>query len=101
MDAKVYWRRVERACLVACLLLLANLFISTGIMTSWLGGDGWTGYKIDGQYFLGSHDRYTETSWAVWEYTRMQVVFNAVTLPIIVLTGVTAGWLRARRKKPA
>ena len=100
MDAKAYWLRVERTCLAACLLLMANLFISTGVMTSWLGGEGWTGYEADGHYFLGSHDRYTESSRAVWQYTRMQVVFNAVTLPIIVTTGIAAGWLRARRKKP-
>ena len=101
MDTGRYWLRVERACLVTCLLLIANLFISTGYMTSWLGGDGWTGHVVDGHYYLGSHGQYTETSPAVYEYTRMHVTFNAVTLPITVITGIAAGELRRRRLKSA
>ena len=88
--------RAERACLVTCLLLMANFFASN-IFMDFLGGNGWSGYAVDGHYFLGSHGRYTETSWTIWEYTRMHFTFNIVTIPLILITAIAASVLREHR----
>ncbi len=96
MDSKRFWLQAERACLIACLMLVVNLFASN-IFMDCLGGNGWSGYAVEGHYFLGSHGRYTETSRAIWEYTRMQFTFNIVTIPLILITAIAAAVLRQHR----
>jgi hypothetical protein len=96
MESKRFWLRAERVCWVVCLGLVANWF-AFGIITMSLGGEGWSGYAVDGHYFLRSHGHDTETSWAVWEYTRMHATFSFVTLPLVPITALVAGLLGEHR----
>ena len=96
MEAKKYWLRVERFCVAICLGLVANWF-AFAIITTYLGGEAWSGHIEDGHYFLGSHGRYTETSRPVWEYTRMHRTFSMITIPLIPISLLTAGIVRDYR----
>ena len=66
-----------------------------------IGGDGLNDYAADGRYFLGLNGEYTETSRAIFEYSKWHFISVFVTHPLAIAAGVmlTARgkqWLKAK-----
>ena len=97
MKTKRDWLRVERCLWVFSFALIANWVIAL-LVQAWLGGDGWNGYTAEGRYFLANHGRYTETTYAVFQYTRLHSALTWGTIPLIVASSVIAALLREHRK---
>jgi hypothetical protein len=71
-------------------------FISFAIIADYLGGDAVNGHQAAGHYFLAYHERLTEVSRAVFEYSWWHVMSLFVTHPLAMLVG----WLAMRKRKP-
>jgi hypothetical protein len=61
----------------------------------YFGGDAVNGYSCKGHYFLGSHGRYTETTKAVYTYSRWHVYSLFITHPAAMLAGII--WSRDKK----
>jgi hypothetical protein len=54
-----------------------------------IGGDGLNGYATNGHYFLYLNGKYTETSHAIFEYSKWHFISVFVTHPL----AIAAGWI--------
>ncbi|MEY2757682.1 MAG: hypothetical protein RIR33_1460 [Pseudomonadota bacterium] len=78
---------VRLAFQVLSILAVAN-FIIYAFVGELIGGYSLNGREIDGRYFLGSHGRLVEVSWAVYLYSFWHAISIFVSWPLIVIYGL-------------
>ena len=86
--------KLAKAGLYALVFGLANFTIFI-IVSLLLGGDAVNGHAENGRYFLDSHGKLTETSHAVFIYSKIHVYSLFVSHPLAML-GI---YIRQRWKK--
>lgn len=77
-------------------IALINFFAFT-IGAICIGGDALSGHAEAGRYFLSDHGRLTETTQAVFMYSRLHAISVWITQPL----GMIAVWYGGRTRKPA
>jgi hypothetical protein len=75
-------------------------FLAFWVVAVAIGGDALNGKVENGRYYLMSHGRYTERSFAVWTYSRWHAISVFVTWPLAILVGAAAS-TGARPNTPA
>lgn len=86
------FRTATKVLVLVALLNFAAFFISCMV----LGGDALNGHITAGHYFLASHGKLTETSEAVFRYSRLHAISVFITHPLAMI----AMWLDGGKSGP-
>lgn len=76
----------KQTCVVVFAIAFIN-FASFWVMAVLLGGDALSGKVVDGQFFLGNRDQYTQVSEAIYEYSLWHTRSTWITHPLGLLAG--------------
>ena len=77
--------RGEKFVQIAFLIAIVN-FLAFVIVGSFLGGDALNGHQEGGRYFLANHGKLTETSRAVFIYSKIHAISLFVTHPLAIFS---------------
>jgi hypothetical protein len=88
--------KLQRICKVLFYVALGN-FLAFAIISAFLGGTAPNGKIEDGHYYVGDHNRYTEVSKIVFEYSRIHTTSMFVTHGLAFLAAFVS--YRIERKK--
>ena len=78
---------IRRLCEVVVAIALGNFLVFFAVAVV-IGGDAVNGHAEAGRFFLASHGKLTETTQAVFTYSRLHVYSLWITHPLGMLAGL-------------